>query len=154
MNFTSLKYVSEEKIVATLDDGSLFVIEPYTKVLWAKAVSGEFGDVTPYVPPPVDRMGIRSKASLSRSDFCLATIRVGVLTKEDAVFAARGEWPTAFDAFIASLNPDEATAAKIQWAAATSIRYNDPLLQSLAVAHSGNGAQALLDEIFAIPTDV
>lgn len=74
----------------------------------------------------------RNTATLSRTDFCIALKRTGVLPAREAVLAARGEWPSTFSDALASYpDPDE---AEIIWAGTEVVRRSSSLLESLRVA--------------------
>lgn len=119
-----------------------------------EALAGVFGAVAPYVPPPPPTPpDPRDTAELPRAEFCKALRRAGILPASEAVIAAQGGWPDTFAAFVTGLTPDEAADAQIDWAAAVTIRYTAPLLQHLALGHSGGdqaAATALLDGLFGI----
>lgn len=95
----------------------------------------------------------RASAIVAKAVFCSALWRAGILSKPEAVQAARGEWPATFAAFTAGLSEADATDAEIKWAAVTEIHYADPLLQGLALYHAQGdqaAATALLDQLFGI----
>lgn len=94
----------------------------------------------------------RSVAVLSRIEFCKALKKLSVLPADEAVRAARGEWPATFADYTSSLPADEATDLEILWAGVSEIHYSDPYLQALALHKAGDqpGAVALLDQIFGI----
>lgn len=79
------------------------------------------------------RMAWRRSASLSRAEFCIACKRLGILPSNEAIKAAKGDWPNTFDAVLedADLDSDD---AQIRWAAATVVRRLDPLLVATAAA--------------------
>lgn len=87
----------------------------------------------------------RATASLSRRDFCLATVVAGLLQPADAVEAARGGWPASF---AAAVPPEQAVAAQIIWASANTVDRMDPLL--LQVASAQNITDAHLDAMFGL----
>lgn len=95
----------------------------------------------------------RAQARMSRWEFCLTLKKSGLLPRNEAVQAGKGEWPATFAAFVSSLNEDEADVAQMRWADAREVHYADPLLQALALHHTkGNqaAATALLDQLFGI----
>ncbi len=95
----------------------------------------------------------RNSAKLSRWEFCLTLKKSGLLPRNEAVQAGKGEWPATFAAFVSSLKEDEADIAQMRWADAREVHYADPLLQALALHHTkGNqaAATALLDQLFEI----
>lgn len=75
----------------------------------------------------------RSKASMSRANFCIALKRMGILPALEAVSASKGEWPTTFSAALVGL-PVDADEAQIVWASASVISRNDPVLEAVAPA--------------------
>lgn len=74
----------------------------------------------------------RAGASVSRRDFCLALYGAGILPKDQAILAAKGDWPPAFDAFLTGLTDAEATAAQIEWASVRRIHRAHPMIEGLA----------------------
>jgi hypothetical protein len=70
----------------------------------------------------------RENATLTRRQFCLACLQAGLLSPEDAVVAAKGDWPVSFDAALVGLSEMEVAAAKVEWASVSTIRRNAPLL--------------------------
>lgn len=75
----------------------------------------------------------RATATLSRAQFCVAVKRAGILTGDEAIEAAKGEWPAAFDAVLegTDIDPDE---AKIVWASVSTIFRNDTILEAVSEA--------------------
>lgn len=71
----------------------------------------------------------RNTASTSRRAFCVAAFRAGFLLEADAVAAAKGEWPAAFDDALAGQPADVVAEAKIEWGAVSTIYRNAPLLE-------------------------
>lgn len=63
----------------------------------------------------------RDQASLPKAEFCLGLVGLGILTIEDAVSAARGNWPTAMAGFLDFLTPEQAAEVQIEWAARMTI---------------------------------
>lgn len=98
------------------------------------------------------RAKARSKASLDRAAFCKRVRDLRILSAADAEIAAKGDWPSSFDPFIASLSATEQSDARIDWAVRDWIDYSNPLLAKVAlfVGKSPANATALLDQIFAI----
>lgn len=88
----------------------------------------------------------RSEATLTRRQFCLACLRAGLLTPDDAVIAARGFWPPSFDAAISGLTPEQKAEAQIEWAAVSVIRRDAPLLA--AVQATAGVTDEQLDGLF------
>ena len=88
----------------------------------------------------------RSKATLSRRQFCIAAYRAGLLSEADAVLAAKGEWPASFDAALVGLPANVVTEAKIEWASVSEIRRSAPLLET--VRQSAGVTEDVLDTMF------
>lgn len=88
----------------------------------------------------------RDTANLTRRQFCLACLQAGLLTPDDAVTAASGGWPSRFDAALAGLSAVEVAAAKVEWAAVSTIRRTAPLL--VAVQAVAGVTDAQLDALF------
>ena len=90
--------------------------------------------------PPSDeerqrhREKFRSVASLSRRDFVMSITKAGILPVNEAVLAARGEWPNAFASAISSMDEDAKLEVQIDWASATEIRRNHPIIDVLATS--------------------
>jgi len=88
----------------------------------------------------------RDTAFLSRRDFCTACFRAGLLSAEDAVVAAKGDWPASFSAALDGLPTSALVEAQIEWATVTEIRRNAPLLE--VVRATRNVTDEDLDEVF------
>lgn len=86
----------------------------------------------------------RQTARLSRADFCVALKRAGILPAQEAVLAAKGEWPATFDAALSSF-PD-VDEAKIIWAAVAVIERLHPML--LALQSFAGLTDAQVDALF------
>lgn len=88
----------------------------------------------------------RSKATLSRRQFCIAAYRAGLLSEADAIAAAKGEWPASFEAALVGLPDNVVTEAKIEWAAVSEILRSAPLLET--VRQSAGITEDVLDTMF------
>jgi hypothetical protein len=73
----------------------------------------------------------REAAHLSRLEFCMAVVQIGVLTKDQALATIRGDWPAPMLAFLDYLTADQAFNAKMEWEAAASVRRNHTFVLSL-----------------------
>jgi hypothetical protein len=74
---------------------------------------------------------IREKTSIEKSSFCILLAQNGVLSNEEAVIAARGDWPASFADALTQMGADS-LEAQIKWATATDISRNEPLILLLA----------------------
>lgn len=90
----------------------------------------------------------RNSVSISRRDFCIKAYEAGLLSEEDAVTAAKGDWPSAFTSALSGLTSSEIVAAKIEWASATLVRRNAPLLET--VRASQDISENVVDAIFGL----
>lgn len=80
------------------------------------------------------RTEFRKTASIGKVPFCLALVAANILTEEQAIDAAKGNWPSAFDDAFNEVDAATALEAKIAWAAVTEIHRAHPMLDAL-VAH-------------------
>ena len=88
----------------------------------------------------------RDKAVMPKADFVNLAADVGLVSDADAVDAARGGWPSAFDTAIASLDAKGQREAKVTWAGVTEVRRDAPLLTAIVAA--GLATEAALDALF------
>ena len=95
----------------------------------------------------------RASAAVDRETLCRALRSQGKLSGESAVEATAGRWPVEFDAVIQGMTPQQGWDAKVAWAGAITVRYQNPLLQAAALAFCQGdvaAATALLDQLFGI----
>lgn len=71
-----------------------------------------------------------------------------IITDEDCVAAAKGEWPDGFKGFLDYLSPAEARNARTLWAATGDVTRMDGTI--LALAWWFNISDEKLDTLFAI----
>lgn len=118
--------------------------------LRAEILDGQHGEIGPFVAPdPAAAIDTwRATASIARGPFCLNLMAAGILPPAEAVLAAKGEWPATFAAAITGLTEAQAAAAQIDWASATTIRRNHPMIATLA-AQAGL-ADAQVDALFGM----
>lgn len=89
----------------------------------------------------------RTRATTTRTRFCIAAKRLGMLTPEEAILAARGGWPQSFADALGSLPAEiDADEAQIVWAATTEVHRNDPVLNAVATANGFTPEH--IDELF------
>lgn len=107
-------------------------------------------------PEPLTIEQIRDRATLAKIDFCRALYAVQILPADLVVDAARGKWPTNFEAAIAGLPEAERVDAKLAWAGASHVNRTAPLFLSLlaffanAKGLSPEQAETLGDQIFGV----
>lgn len=110
----------------------------------------------PVLTPPLALQ--RAQASLDRAAFCTALLAQGVIAPEEAVEAARGGWPPAFAAALATAGDgDGDLTAQIAWAAQSGrIGRTDPLVLALLAWHAADrgltpgAAEAVGDAVFGL----
>ena len=86
----------------------------------------------------------RNTARLSRAEFCIALKRAGVLSVQEAMAAAKGDWPASFAAALAGVA--DADEAEILWAGVSTVERMHPLLVVLQAAAGLTDEQ--LDTLF------
>lgn len=92
------------------------------------------------------RADFRSTASLPRADFLNAAADQGLITDNEAITAALGNWPTSFNASL-PIDPSEQRAVKVLWASTTDISRKSDLLAAI-VASAIPVTDELLDLMF------
>lgn len=95
---------------------------------------------------PIERK--RARATMTRAQFLKACVAARIITAEVAEEAATGQWPTAFDAFIAGLTSDQRIDAKATWADGGSVHRDNAILALIAADQGVSDAQ--LDAMFGI----
>jgi len=90
------------------------------------------GDAPSFRPARSEIKAWRETASIPRGAFCTNLMGAGLLPPAEAIAAARGEWPATFARALDGLSDEQAAGAQIEWAGATEIRRNAPLLARLA----------------------
>lgn len=116
---------------------------------WPEIVEGGRGwtyDGKSFAPPVVDPSAWRATASMPRGAFCSALIDAGVLPPSEAIAASRGEWPATFVRALDGMSEVAAAKAEIEWATATTIRRNHPIITMLAAFSKMTDAQ--VDALF------
>ena len=78
----------------------------------------------------------RAVASLSKIDFIMGCMSLGLLTPPEAIAAARGEIPESFAPVVESLSPMQRDYACVHWGAARLIERMDPFVVAVAQAAS------------------
>lgn len=118
-------------------------------VLWARATAGE---VAASIPRTEDELleEQRAEAQLTRQQFCIALKRAGILSGPDAIEAAKGAWPSTFNAALPQLETMgvDADEAQIVWASANWIERNHPLM--LVMMQVAEMTDAQVDMMFGI----
>ena len=108
----------------------------------------------------------RLAATITKSDFCIGLADMGIITDEECVAAAKGEWPegaekvnakpeeivSGFADFLDYLPPDKARNARTLWAATGDVMRMDGTI--LALAWWFNISDGKLDALFGVkPAD-
>jgi len=93
----------------------------------------------------------RKTASVSKADFCLTLMRMGILTPQEAKIAAKGDWPPTFQSFLESSGTGmSADEIEVFWAGVTQIERNHPLFEEIRKYANITPKQA--DVMFGAPT--
>lgn len=90
----------------------------------------------------------RENAYLSKRQFCINAHKAGLLTEDEAILAAKGDWPESFTTALSGLTSSQVVEAKIEWASISVVRRNAPLLE--IVRTSQNISESLVDTVFGI----
>ena len=94
---------------------------------------------------------IRAGTSMDKAAFLNEVAERGILSDNDAVSGAKGEWPLAMSGFLALLTPKQKRDIQIVWAATDSVNRNDPFLMVFASwLLPSDETEATLDAIFGI----
>lgn len=140
MNITNAKYTATGSITALVDGVQMSIPADAGNRHYA-AILEQGITPAPYpVPTAAETLAAwREQANLTRTAFCIACKRMGILPPAEAVAAARGDWPATFADALTGL-PVDAEEAQIVWAAATHISRADPVLAVVA-QHAGMTAE-------------
>jgi hypothetical protein len=92
---------------------------------------------------------IRAVTSIGKGEFCMGLIGLGIIAADEAVSAARGNWPTSMGAFLSYLSPDQAVAVQIDWATETTINRNNVFVLTLG-SWLDDVTPEILDTLFGI----
>lgn len=147
MQITSAKYAESGAILATINGTETTVPDDMANRHRAalSAWEAEGNTIAPYEAPD-PRDAFREIAFMAKHAFCVLMADLGVLTDDEAISAAKGDWPTSFDAAISDLGAREQRNARVLWAATTVVNRRDPLLERLR-PHA-NLTPEQLDEAF------
>lgn len=114
--------------------------------LWASVISGP---IAPYAAPSDDdmRAAWRPFAIMPVAAFCSVLKERGILSPDDALAAAKGDWPAAFQHALGGL-PDgmDAHDAQILWARLQQIERMHPLFEAMRIIAGMTPNEA--DDIF------
>lgn len=118
------------------------------QVIWDRLQAME---VAPYAPPSAaDTLAAwRARARVTRRAFCMALFAAGILTKPQAIEAAKGDWPAAMAGALDGMTEAEAADAEIAWASVTEVQRDDPLIGLMQQFLSLTDAQ--VDALFGDP---
>ena len=90
----------------------------------------------------------RTKAYVSRFQFCETLAATGILPKLEAIAAAKGEWPETFATALSGLTTDQGFGAQLEWATAATIRRDHPTITMLAAPDNANLTPEQVDALF------
>ncbi len=107
-------------------------------------------DVAPEQGPPTLEER-RQTASMPKGDFLNDVADRGIISDNDAVAAAKGEWPASMATFLSLLDPRQKRDIQITWADAINVNRTDPFLMIFASWYlPSSETESTLDAIFAI----
>jgi hypothetical protein len=101
------------------------------------------------VDPQAALAAIRAGASIGKGEFCMGLIGLGIVAADEAVSAAKGNWPTSMDAFLGYLSPKQAIAVQIEWATQSTINRNNVFVLTLG-SWLDDITPEILDTLFGI----
>ena len=160
---------NSDSIVASLAEGQAVVeghFSALTHYIGASGAAEEYPEIAPsvfhrfdrvqmqWVDPrtpsqvEIDLISRRAAASLTKPQFIIASMSVGLLTPAEAAEAANGLIPSSFQPAFEGLTPQQQDYARVLWPAATVIERMDPLV--LAVAQYLSISDQTLDAIFGL----
>ncbi|TWI38223.1 hypothetical protein [Paracoccus sulfuroxidans] len=91
---------------------------------------------------------VRSQTSMTRTAFCVACARAGIISEDDAIGAAAGAIPPGFMPVFNAMSEEERFENRVRWAGAVTISRMDPIILACA-EHIGMTPEAL-DSLFGI----
>jgi hypothetical protein len=141
MIFTNAQYDISGHVTATVDGMVMTIpLDPANRHYAALIEAGV--EIADAAEPSIEQ--IRAGTSIDRAAFCNGLADAGVITDEEAISAARGDWPASFAGFLTATIGDGAgheipmfTAAQqraiqITWAACVTVQRNHEFVLSLA----------------------
>jgi hypothetical protein len=90
----------------------------------------------------------RDETSITRRALCIACRDIGLFTNDQAVAAARGEWPALLMSALDGLTDNQKADAQMEWSDVSTVRRNAPLILLLQW-HLGY-TDAQVDALFGI----
>jgi len=113
-------------------DGTLAL--PDQEVAEYDAATGAIDWSALVLPPTADESNVawRETAELGKAEFLHGLILLEILTLEDAMNAARDNWPSALAGFLDYLTPEQSAQVQIEWATRTKIGRTDTYVLVLA----------------------
>jgi hypothetical protein len=104
---------------------------------------------TPPQDPDTILAAKRDATAIGKGAFCMGLIGLGIIAADEAVSAARGNWPASMDAFLSYLSADQAIAAQIEWATKSTINRNNVFVLTLG-SWLDDITPEILDTLFGI----
>lgn len=115
---------------------------------WAQWGGAEWIDPRTPADLEAELQARRSVAWLTKSDFLLACMGVGLLTPAEAAQAAQGIVPEPFQTAVDALDPMMQAYLAVIWPTATRIERMDPFIQTIAAVRGLS--DELVDQLFGI----
>jgi hypothetical protein len=90
----------------------------------------------------------RDRTAITRRALCMACRGIGLFTNDQAVAAARGEWPALLMSALDGLSDNQKADAQMEWSDVSTVRRNAPLILLLQWHLDFTDAQ--VDALFGI----
>lgn len=147
-----IKKTGPESYTATIAGVEWSSITPASH-MWAtvQQMIADGAAVLDLTAPPTPAQALaaaRDAAFLPKADFCVGLVALGILTADDAVFAARGNWPQAMAGFLDFLTSAQAAEVQIEWATRVTVRRTNAFV--LILASWAGIPDAQVDALFGI----
>lgn len=145
MIFTNAQYDSRGNVTATVDGMVITIpLDPANRHYAALIEAGV--EIADAAEPSID--DTRAVTAIDRAAFCDGLAVAGVIKDDEAISAARGEWPASFAGFLDYLTADQRRTAQITWASCMTVQRNHEFVVSLAWWTNMTDAQ--VDALFGI----
>lgn len=116
-------------------------------------IGWSYSDGTFTAPPAPDPEPAPVPASITRRQLLLALNRMGLITGEEALAAAKtGAVPAAVRAVFDNMQPADKLAAEITWASMSVAERSNPLVAALAQANGMTDAE--IDDFFRLAASI
>ena len=120
MIFLNPKYDITGNATATVDGMVMTIpLDPENRHYAALIAAGV--EIAGYSAPTQTIDQIRASTSIDRAAFCNGLADAGVIKDDEAIAAARGDWPASFAGFLDYLTDKQRRDAQITWASCVTV---------------------------------